>query len=248
MRVLRQFFRKPKPLDPIDLSLIGVDLHSHLLPGIDDGAPDLAASLYLIKGFVDLGYRKIITTPHVMSDFYRNTSSIIRSKCDEVVAACRQDGVDIAFEAAAEYYLDEHFDRLIDQGDVLTFGNQHVLFELPFMTAPDMMKNVLFKLQMAGYRPILAHPERYPYWHRETDKYRELADRDVLLQLNAGSLSGFYGIGVQRCAEWLIEQGLVSFIASDCHHPGHLNLLNEVRTSPYLHRLVDSGKLLNQTL
>ena len=111
-----------------------------------------------------------------------------------------------------------------------------------------MLKSVLFQLQMAGYKPILAHPERYAYWHREPQKFKDLVDRDVTLQLNTGSLSGFYGPGVQKCGEWLIEQGLISYVASDCHHPGHLNLLHEVRTSPHLHRLVDSGKLLNSTL
>jgi tyrosine-protein phosphatase YwqE len=135
--------------------------------------------------------------------------------------------------------------KLIEANDILTIGNRYVLFELPFMAAPDMLKSTLFKLQMAGYKPILAHPERYPYWHRETQQFKDLVDRDVLLQININSLTGFYGPGVQKCGEWLIDQGLVAFAASDCHHPGHLQLMQEARTLPYLHSLVESGKLLN---
>jgi tyrosine-protein phosphatase YwqE len=248
MGLLNRFFSRSKALSPLDLSVVGIDMHSHLIPGVDDGSPNMEATLHLLRGFIDLGYRKVITTPHIMSDYYRNTSSGLLAGRDAVISACRQDGLDIAFDVAAEYYLDEHFVKLIEDGDILTMGNRSVLFELPFMGEPDMLKSVLFQLQMAGYKPILAHPERYAYWHREPQKFKDLVDRDITLQLNTGSLSGFYGPGVQKCGEWLIEQGLISYVASDCHHPGHLNLLHEVRTSPHLHRLVDSGKLLNNTL
>lgn len=248
MSLLGKLFGKKKRLAPIDLGIIGADMHSHLIPGIDDGAPDLAASLGLIGALRDLGYHRIITTPHIMSDFYRNTSANISAGCEVVVAACRQDGIHVNLQAAAEYYLDDHFERLIDAGDLLTFGDRYVLFELPFMAEPEMLKSTLFKLQMAGYKPVLAHPERYPYWHRETQKFIDLVERDVLLQLNINSLTGFYGPGVQKCGEWLIDRGLVRFAGTDCHHPGHVGLLNEARTLPYLHKVVESGHLLNHTL
>ncbi len=109
MGLFSKLFKKPEPLQPIDLGMIGVDMHSHLIPGIDDGAPNIEASLSLIRHFVDLGYRKIITTPHVMSDYYRNTSEIITSGRDTVREALKNAQIDIAFDAAAEYYLDEHF-------------------------------------------------------------------------------------------------------------------------------------------
>lgn len=238
-------FKRKKPLDPIDLGLIGTDMHSHLIPGIDDGSPEMAATIAMLRHFKDLGYKKVITTPHIMSDYYRNTTEIIREGCAAVRAEIAKRGLEIDFDAAAEYYLDDHFDRLIDNNDLLTMGDRMVLFELPFMAAPDMMKSVLFKLQMAGYRPVLAHPERYTYWHKETHRYRELVDRDVYLQLNINSLTGAYGLGVQKCAEWLVDQGLVSFAGSDCHHPGHLEMLTEARTTPHLHKLIESGALKN---
>lgn len=246
MGIFGKLFNKQKVLDPIDLSRIGVDVHSHLIPGIDDGSPDMTTSLNLLRGFQDLGYRKVITTPHVMSDYYRNTSSIITDGLEKVQAACRQDGLNIEVEAAAEYYLDEHFDQLIEADDLLTLGNRFVLFELPFVAAPDMLKSTLFKLQMAGYKPVLAHAERYAYWHREPQKFRDLFDRDVYIQLNINSLTGFYSEAVRKAAEWMIDQQLVTFAASDCHHAGHLNLLNDARSLPYLHKLVDSGRLLNE--
>ena len=248
MGLFSKLFKKPEPLPPIDLGVLGVDMHSHLVPGIDDGAPNIEASLALIRHFADLGYRKIITTPHVMSDYYRNSTETIVSGRDAVRAALKAENIEVAFDAAAEYYLDEYFEKRIEADDILTLGHRYVLFELPFMAAPDMLKSTLFKLQMAGYKPVLAHPERYPYWHRETQQFRDLVDRDVLLQLNINSLTGFYGPGVQKCGEWLVDQGLVAFAGSDCHHPGHLQLLQEARTLPHLHKLVESGKLLNAKL
>lgn len=248
MGVFRRFFKRKAVYEPADLGKLGADMHSHLVPGIDDGAPNLEASLAMIRALADQGYRKLVTTPHVMSDYYRNTSETILEGRDKVREALKKAGIDITFDAAAEYYLDEHFDRLIESGDLLTMGDNYVLFELPFMAAPDMLKSTLFKLQMAGYKPILAHPERYSYWHREPQKFRELVDRDVMLQVNINSLTGTYSPQVQKAAEWIIEQGLASFLGTDTHHPGHLNLLQEARRSGHLHAAIDGGSLMNLNL
>lgn len=248
MSFLSKLFRKQKVLEPIDLSLAGTDMHSHLIPGIDDGAPNMEVSLDLIRKLIDLGYSKIITTPHVMSDYYRNSSSDILRGLDQLREALQKENIHIPVEAAAEYFLDEHFEKLIAEKDVLTFGDNYVLFELSFMTEPASLKKVLFELQMAGYKPILAHPERYPYWHKEFDNYRELVDRDVFLQLNINSLTGTYSPQVQKCGEQLIQEGLIQFLGTDCHHHGHIHLTSNARSHAALHQLIESNKLLNKTL
>lgn len=248
MSILSKLFRKQRVLDPIDLSVLKVDMHSHLIPGIDDGSPDMQTTLGLLRGFQANGYKKVITTPHVMSDYYRNSSDTIRKGLADVREAIKKEGLDIEIDAAAEYYLDEHFEKLIDAGDILTFGKNYVLFELAFMVEPDMLKSTLFKLQMAGYQPILAHPERYPYWHSTPERMRELVERDVMLQVNIGSLTGFYSQGVQKAGEWLIDNGLVDFIATDCHHFGHLELLHEAKCLPSLHKIIEGGNLKNSGL
>ncbi|MDP4828459.1 MAG: histidinol phosphatase [Flavobacteriales bacterium] len=245
MSFIQRLFSKRGNLEPIDLSLVGADMHSHLIPGIDDGSPNLDATLALLNRFSELGYKKVITTPHVMVDYYRNDSGIILSGLQRVQEAARKAGIPLQIEAAAEYFLDEHFSNLIDNNDILTFGKKYVLFELPFMSEPIMLKSVLFKLQMAGYQPVLAHAERYVFWHKELNKIKDLIDRDVFIQLNINSLTGGYSPQVQKAGETLIDRGWVDFIGSDCHHPGHLESLAQARTLPYLHKVIESGRLKN---
>lgn len=242
------FGKKKRVLEPADLSVLGADMHSHLIPGIDDGAPDLKTSISLIKKLKREGYKHIITTPHVMSDYYRNTSEIILEGRDKVQAALEEEGIEIGFEAAAEYFLDEHFMDLIQKKDLLTFGDNYVLFELSFMAEPPQLKEALFEMQMAGYRPILAHPERYTYWHRDYEKFRELVERDVLLQVNINSLTGTYSPEVMKCGEDLIDDGMVRFLGTDCHHKGHIELMQQAKTTPAIHDLLNSGELWNSQL
>ncbi len=248
MSIISRLFGKQRILDPIDLSVLHADMHSHLIPGIDDGSPDLSTSLELLRRFEKLGYKKVITTPHVMSDYYRNSSETILRGRDRVREAMIKEKIDIELEATAEYYLDEHFDALIEADDILTFGKKYVLFELAFMAEPDMLKSVLFKLQMKGYQPILAHPERYGYWHKELDKLHDLVDRDVLLQVNINSLTGTYSPEVQKTAEYLIDNNMVHFVGTDCHHHGHIDVLKHAQKLPYTHKVIESGNLRNNTL
>jgi protein-tyrosine phosphatase len=248
MGIFSKIFQKNRAVDPLDFSLIGTDVHSHLIPGIDDGAKDLDDSMRLIRRLSDLGYNKIITTPHVMSDFYRNSSETILRGRDLIQQEAKKRGFDVEIEAAAEYYLDEFFEDLLERRDILTFGDNYVLFELAFMWAPDALNRAIFNMQMAGYKPILAHPERYAYWHDQYSKYEDLVAKDVLLQLNINSLTGTYSPQVQKVSRRLIDDGLISFVGTDCHHLGHCDLLQQASTQKHLHDLVASGKLLNKTL
>ena len=234
---------------PADLSVLRCDMHSHFIPGIDDGARTMEDSLAMISEFSNLGYKKVITTPHIMSDAYRNTPEIILNGLSQVRVALKTAGIPIEIEAAAEYYLDFDFEKCIDEKKLLTFGNNHVLFELPFINPPDSLMGVIFKLLTNGYRPILAHPERYNFWHHDFKKYEELVEKGVLLQLNLNSLSGHYSPAVQKIAERMIDQNMISFLGSDCHHMGHIEVLkNRTVFERSLHKLIESGKLLNNTL
>lgn len=249
MSLLSRFVRKKKPArEPVDLGAVVTDMHSHLIPGIDDGAKDMNDSLGLINAMAQMGYQKLITTPHIMSDFYRNDQDIILRGRDLVREALLQTDINVSFDAAAEYYLDEHFEELIEKKELLTIGDSYVLFELSFMQEPNSMKRAIFNMQMAGYKPILAHPERYLYMHPNFETYEELVERDVYLQLNINSLSGTYGDGVQRTAEKLIAKGLISFLGSDTHHAGHIELMDSTLVRSALHRLLHSEKLRNKEL
>lgn len=249
MGFLSNLFGK-KTSEPIDFGVIGVDMHSHLIPGIDDGAKELDDSLNMIREFRNLGYRKLITTPHVMSDFYRNTPDVIHSGLDIVRNALTntEDLQDMEVGAAAEYYIDAGFTQLLKEKNVLTFGKNYILVEVSYLNEPEGIDAILFNIQMAGYKPVLAHPERYPFWQMNMEKYREIIEKGALLQLNINSLSKHYGPGASKTSEKLIEEGLISFVGTDCHKLAHLELMQRVKTNPFLERLISSGKLLNNTL
>jgi protein-tyrosine phosphatase len=249
MSLLSKIFGKSsKTKLAADLSLLGVDMHSHFIPGIDDGAQTMEDSLNLIRYFHELGYKKVITTPHVMSDSYRNTPEIILGGLEKVRLALKENNIPIEIEAAAEYYMDYDFEEKIDSGKLLTFGDKYVLVELSFVNPPDNMNHIFFKMITNGYKPILAHPERYSFWHKTFEKYEEIKEKGVLLQLNLNSLTGHYSIDTKKVAQRMIDANLVDFLGSDCHHVGHTELMKHVVYEKALHQLMASGKLRNASL
>ncbi len=246
--IFKNIFSKKEELD-IDFSQIAVDMHSHLIPGIDDGSKSMADTVAMLQGFKDLGYKKIITTPHIMSDYYQNSPETILPKALEID---KKLGGSIAFSAAAEYYSDSEFLQKLKEEDLLCISENKLLFEFSFLEEPTNVNDVVFQIQLQGYQPILAHPERYPYFTKKNKgiaRFRELAERGVDLQLNMLSLIGHYGPEVKKTAEQLIDANLVSWVSSDCHHLMHMKLIKEkVSKSIYLQKLIDSGDLKNRSL
>lgn len=249
MTWIKQLFSKEKVLPPADLGVIlTVDVHSHLIPGIDDGSKDMEDSIAMIRRFVELGYKKIITTPHVMSDYYKNSPDTILDGLKALRLELEKQYISIEIEAAAEYYLDENLEEKIELQQILSFGDGYVLFELPFMSEPPNLADIIFKFQTNGYKPILAHPERYGFWYNDFNKFIEMKDKGVHLQLNILSLLGHYSPETQKIAERLIDEKLISFLGTDCHNLVHLDLIDKVRSKKYLHQLLESGELKNQSL
>ena len=217
--MLRNWFKKNTAEPP---PALGMDFHSHLLPGIDDGAQTLEESLSLIRQLQAFGYTHIVTTPHIHSSLYPNTHDTIRQKCAEVRSALREHHIQISFDAAAEYYLDEHFAALLaEQESLLCVFERCVLIEFSFLAFPPQWIEYLFKLRLQGYTPILAHPERYPYLHRSFDEYDRLKDMGCRFQINLLSLAGYYGKRVREVAEALLEDQMVEHICTDLHHAQH---------------------------
>jgi tyrosine-protein phosphatase YwqE len=248
VNLFSKIFNKKSNLAPINLSVFGTDIHSHLIPGIDDGSPDMETSVMLVKKFVDLGFHKIVTTPHVMCDYYQNSSDKIRSGLNKLREELNRQGVKIDISAAAEYNLDDGLEALIKKKDILTFGDNYVLFELPFMQEPRNLQEIIFNFQMAGYQPILAHPERYSYWYDNFDKYDELKSRGVLLQLNLLSLTGHYSPQCKKVAQKMVAANLIAAVGTDCHRIEHLNSIEQHLNSKYFHQLATQENLLNITI
>ena len=232
----------------VDLGLLKTDVHSHLIPGIDDGSTSIEDSINLIRGLYELGYTKFFTTPHIMSDFYRNTPEIILSGLDAVREAVAKEGIPVHIEAAAEYYCDHEFEKSIKNKELLTFGSNYVLFELSYLNPSVNFESVTFNLQMEGYIPVLAHPERYSYWYQSFDKYEEMRAKGVLLQLNLASITGHYGSVPKRIAERLIENNMIDFLGTDTHKMSHVDVFRKAVKQPILQKLFASGMLRNETL
>jgi protein-tyrosine phosphatase len=249
MGLFSKFFgSSAKTSVPADLSVLRCDMHSHFIPAIDDGSKSIEDSLQLISAFAELGYKKVITTPHIMSDFYRNTPEIIQGGLAKVKEALKANNIPVEVEAAAEYYIDFDFEEKLNRKELLTFGKNYVLVEISFINPPENLNDILFKLQTNGYKPVLAHPERYNFWHRDFEKYESIAEKGVFLQMNINSLTGHYSPATKKIAERMVEANMISFLGSDCHHMGHTELMKQALYEPSLHKLLASGKLLNSTL
>lgn len=242
------FFRKKKEgIGPVNFSLVKTDMHSHLIPGIDDGAKTLEDSIALIKELHALGFTKLITTPHIMSDFYRNTPETILGGLEEVRAAVKAENIPVELFAAAEYYLDDGFIHKLENEKLLTIGDNYLLFEISYVNAPDNLMQVIFRMQILGYKPIMAHPERYPFWFDNFDFYRSLKDQGVMLQINTNSLAGYYGPEARRLAEKLIDAEIVDLLGTDCHAMKHIHALQKVTHEKILQKVVELN-LLNKHL
>ncbi len=199
-----------------------VDIHSHLLPGIDDGARTFEDTLRLTKALQDIGISQMITTPHVIQHVWENSAGQIGTKEAATVTELQKQNISIPFRAAAEYMLDESFARLFQTEKLLTLKDNHVLVEMSYINAPIQLYSILFDLQVAGYIPVLAHPERYLFYHHNFDEYLKLKRAGCMLQLNLLSVIGYYGEGIAKIAEKLLQKGLYSFVGSDVHHDNHI--------------------------
>lgn len=237
------FRRKPKKEITFDYSTIQVDMHSHVLPGIDDGAQNPEESIFLISKMMEAGIKKIIATPHIMIDYYRNTPETINNALAILREALLQQQINIVIEAAAEHYFDEFFETRVDNDELMIMGDKYVLFEFSFINKPPNVIPVLQKLVDKGYKPILAHPERYPYL--TIDELKNLRSWGCNLQINTISLTGYYGLEVRKVAETLVDNQMVDFISSDMHHPRHAEAFKRALRSSYVEKLLVDYPLKN---
>ncbi|MGN6646778.1 MAG: tyrosine-protein phosphatase [Cytophaga sp.] len=247
MSFLSQLFSK-KPETPAD-DFIFADMHSHLIPAIDDGSKSLEESVALVKNLKALGYKKIITTPHIMGDFFKNTRETIVPGLKMLSDKLAEENIDIILQAAAEYYLDEWFMEKLEKDEpLLTFGKNYVLFETSYMNESRQLHQAIFLMRSKGYSPVLAHPERYTYLYEGFDHFRKIYDMGVLFQVNLNSLAGYYSKPAKHFAEKLIDHKMVDFVGTDCHGERHIEVLHKVKASPYYNKLRDLPLLNNSLL
>lgn len=199
-----------------------IDIHSHLLPGIDDGAQKFEDTTLLFKGLSDLGFSEFITTPHIMHNVYNNTFDSITEVHQKTVLDLSDNGFNLPIRAAAEYMLDDNFGSILKSGSVLTLGGKYVLIEMSYLNPPLQLFEIIFDIQVAGYTPVLAHPERYNFYHSNFGQYQKLKNAGCKFQVNLLSTVGYYGANVQKAASTLLQDGMIDFTGSDVHHQKHL--------------------------
>ncbi|KGO93382.1 tyrosine-protein phosphatase [Flavobacterium subsaxonicum] len=216
------FFNKPKKQRLADLIPDGyIDIHSHLLPGIDDGSKDENNTLTLINSLKEYGFSQFITTPHVLTGVWNNTRAGITGKEEATKLFLNQQGLTMPFKAAAEYLMDDTFLNLLKTEPLLTLKDNYVLIEMSYLNPPAQLYDIIFNLQIEGYKPVLAHPERYLFYHFKHEEYGKLKRAGCFFQLNLLSVTGYYGKGVLDTAKKLLDEGMIDFTGSDTHHERH---------------------------
>ena len=199
-----------------------VDFHSHLLPGIDDGAKTIDDSVSLVTALQEIGFAHFITTPHVMKNVWDNTREGILDKLAQTNVAFGEKGIPVKLHAGAEYLMDGNFIELFKTEKLLTIKDNYVLVEMSYINPPIQLYDIIFDLQVAGYKPILAHPERYLFFHSNFAEYEKLKNAGCTFQLNLLSVMGYYGTNVAEIANNLLKKGLIDFAGSDTHHQHHV--------------------------
>ena len=200
-----------------------VDIHSHLLPGIDDGAQKFEDTTLLLKGLADIGFSEFVTTPHIMHNVYENTFKSVTELHKKTVEDLAGVQFNAPFRAAAEYMLDDNFMTHLHSGSLLTLADKYVLIEMSYLNPPLQLFDIIFDIQVAGYIPVLAHPERYNFYHTNFGQYQKLKNAGCKFQVNLLSTVGYYGSNVMQAASKLLHAGLIDFTGSDVHHEKHLN-------------------------
>lgn len=209
---------------------INTDMHSHILPGIDDGSPNVETSIELVKGLMALGLKQSIATPHIIGDLYRNNTETISTALSTLRHALAENKIEYKVNAAAEYMLDFYFLELLEKKiPLLTIKDNIILTEFSYAERPQKVEQILFSIITEGYQPILAHPERYAYYHSDLKYYNHLADIGFQLQVNLLSLTGYYGPNVAKAANFIIKNNLVSYTGTDLHHSRHIAALQDTK-------------------
>jgi tyrosine-protein phosphatase YwqE len=152
-----------------------------------------------------------------------NSAERIVARQNDVKELLQQQGIAISFDTAAEYMMDDNFVKLFQSQSLLTLKENYVLVEMSYINAPIQLFDILFDLQVAGYKPVLAHPERYNFYHNNFAEYQKLKKAGCLFQLNLLSVVGYYGEKVAKTAQKLLSEGMIDFTSSDTHHQKHID-------------------------
>jgi protein-tyrosine phosphatase len=237
------FFSKKNKVT--DISWLGVDMHSHILPGIDDGSPDVETSVRFVKSLTELGFEHLIATPHILKELYPNTPETIALAKGDLQAALNKANVSTKLSTGAEYMVDQDFTL---DGYLCTLDQKHLLIEMSYLSESPGISQTIFDVEIKGFRPVLAHPERYTFYFKDKSRLKRFKEKGCLLQLNLLSVLGYYGKEVKHLAEVLLKEKMYDLAGTDLHHDKHLNTLTEAIQSGRLYDLIGSYDFKNQEI
>jgi len=227
------FFKRTNAIT--DISWLGADIHSHILSGIDDGATELTQSLRYVKGLHELGYSRLIGTPHILKELYPNDRSTIEAKFKDLTREITNAQIPVRMDYAAEYMIDEGFDL---NSDLCLIDEKYILIEMSYLNESPDIDKVIFELQVKGFQPILAHPERYIYYFKDPSRLKKFKLMGCMMQLNLLSVLNYYGKDVKKMSEYLLGEKIYDFAGTDLHHDRHFSLLNKSITEGSLYKLL----------
>lgn len=210
---------------------VNTDIHCHVLPGIDDGSPDVETSVDLLEHMQSWGLERVFASPHVTYGTFPNTPQTVGAARTSLQQALDARGSSLQLGNSAEYRIDDLFMEVLEKGELMTLPGNILLVENSFMQEPWGLDQLLFELQVKGYRPVLVHPERYSYYYGKKERYKAIHNGGTLFQINLLSLAGHYGRNEKRVAEELIDAGLVDLVGSDLHNARHVEAIENYLAS-----------------
>ncbi len=241
------FFSKKAEIQPL---FFKTDIHCHVLPGIDDGAQTVDEAVALVQAMQRWGIERIIASPHVTFETFENNQETTDAAMAHLQQALDAKNIKIELSHSAENRLDDLFAKNFEEGTLMSMPNKLLLIENSFMLEPWNLEQTIFDLQMKGFVPILAHPERYSYYHVKKDRYDTLHNAGAEFQINLLSLAGHYGKQEKKIAEWLIDKGYVRYIGTDLHRQAHVEAIDRyLATKDYQrHRDALAPRILNDRI
>ena len=231
-----------------DFSVLKTDMHSHILPGIDDGSPNIETSIQIIQELQDIGYSSFIATPHIYKELYPNNIDTINNALQQLKSAIQKAGLKVHIEAAAEYMVDESFEKELDGDDLLLFAGNKILVEMSAMSPSSNLYECFFKLQLKGITPVIAHPERYLFLSGTRHVFHEWMDRGYDLQVNILSLAGFYGNQVKELANYLLKENLVHYLGTDAHNIQQVQALKSSLKTKEIQKILSDYTFYNDVI
>lgn len=239
---------KESKMSDFDFGQVAVDFHSHLIPSVDDGVQSIEDTAAILHVLYKQGYKKVFTSPHIMGEKYTNRKSDLLDRLELIRQHDLVKEIPIDIDVIAEYLLDEQFENLLKANDFLTIQDKYILIETSMNCDFPFVRDYIYELRKKGYKPILAHPERYRYIHSEKNAlevYQNMLDWGIEFQLNLFALVGMFGAESRKTAEILIDNELYSYACSDIHRPSQLVHFDELKQNKYLHTMLETNQIKN---